>query len=183
MIDNSETTKSPAPSRHILAIVGGAILGIIVTCGFLLVIGAILTREAVPLLTPADFNAAVERWEKNGPKAYDCDIEIFGNRPGTVQIEVRAGVVSRMTRDGEAPRERRTWDVWTVEGMFDTIDRELQIAADPQSALGGTARPILSARFHLQLGYPEVFRRSVPGAQQEMAWKITRFRSLDQASP
>ncbi len=167
----------------IRATVIGAILGGFVTFGFLTVIGVLLLRETVPPLTKADYQAAVDRWESKGPKDYDSDIEIQGNRPGVVHIEVRGGEVVRMTRDGATPGQRRTWDYWTIEGQLETIGQELEMASDPKTAFGGgaTARPLLNARFHPELGYPEVYRRSVPGTQQDMAWTVMRFEAVERA--
>jgi hypothetical protein len=156
-----------------------------VTASLLLVIGVLMFRESVPPLTAAEYQAAVERWQLKGPKNYNCDIEVYGNRPSTIHVEVRAGEVARMTRDGVEPRQRRTWDYWSVDGQLETIGEELEMAADPKHAFGGggTAPPILNARFHPELGYPEVYRRIVPGAQQDMAWKTTHFETIERPSP
>ena len=176
----SESADSHLKAKKIRALAIGAILGGFITFGFLIVIGVLLYRETVPPLTVADYEAAVECWESKGPKNYDSDIEIYGNRPGLVHIEVRGGEVARMTRDGVAPRERRTWDYWSVDGQLETIGQELEMAADPKTAFGrgATAQPDLNAHFHPDLGYPEVYRRSVPGAQQDMAWRVTRFETV-----
>ena len=167
----------PPKSLKISAIVFGALLGAVVTVGFLIVIGALLNREIVPPLTQESYDAAVARWEKNGPTDYNCDIDVSGNRPGIIHVEVRAGQVANMTRDGETPSQRRTWDYWSVDGQLETIGQELDMLSDPRDAFGGgaTALPTLNARFHPRLGYPEVYRRFVPGTQQDMSWKITRF--------
>ena len=180
MHNPADSVNPNVRSERVRALVLGAILGGFVTFGFLIVIGVLLFRETVPPLTQADYEAAVKRWEFNGPKSYDADIEIYGNRPGVVHIEVRSGEATKMTRDGVVPRERRTWDYWTVDSQLETIGLELEMAADPKHAFGGgaAAPPVLNARFHPELGYPEVYRRSVPGAQQDMAWKITRFETV-----
>jgi len=165
-------------------IVWGAILGAIVTAGFLLVIGVILNREIVPPLTRADYDAAVERWEKNRPTDYDCDLDVFGNRPGRIEIQVRANQVSKFMRDGRTPAQPRTWEYWTIDGQLETIGQELDMLEKPAQAFGGGASgmPSLNARFHPQLGYPEVYRRFVPGTNQDLSWKITRFEQVDPRS-
>lgn len=174
---NSEPDRPPR-SLDTGALAKGAMLGAIVTAGFLLVVGVLVYRQSVPRLTQQEFESAAKRWSEHRPANYDCEIEIFGNRPGKVQVEVRNGQVEKMTRDGQTPAARRTWEAWTVEGMFDTIERELEIAEHPEQAVGGTSAPLLYARFDDKLGYPVVFRRSVPGAQQDMAWNVTRFEVL-----
>jgi hypothetical protein len=160
------------------ALVKGALLGGVVTAGFLLVVGVLVFRQTVPRLSQPEFDAAVKRWKQRGPASYDCDIVILGNRPGSVQMQVRGGQATSMVRDGLTPKARRTWDAWTVEGMFDTIERELEIARDPKQTVGGSSPPVLYAKFDDRLGYPAIFRRSVPGAQQDMAWEVTRFETV-----
>ena len=178
--NGSEEARPARRSFKTSAIVLGAILGALVTAGFLIVIGAILNREIVPPLTQEDYEAAVARWEKNGPANYDCEIEVSGNRPGVIQIQVRAKQVSSMTRDGTTPPQPRTWDYWSIDGQLETIGQELDMLADPQHAFGGgaTGVPSLNARFHPQFGYPEVYRRFAPGTGQDMSWKITRFEPI-----
>jgi hypothetical protein len=168
----SETAKR---TIDVGGLVKGALIGVVVTAGFLLVVGVLVFRQTVPRLSQSEFDAAVKRGRQNGPANYNCDIVIFGNRPGMVQVEVRGGQVQKMMRDGMVPKARRTWDAWTVEGMFDTIERELEIVRHPEQTVGGSSPPVLYAKFDDQSGYPEIFRRSVPGAQQDMAWEVTRF--------
>jgi hypothetical protein len=181
----NDSTTVRCRAKRIRAIVTGIILGGMLTAGFVLLVGVLLFRERVPALTKADYQAAVERWQTKRPKDYNCDIEVYGNRPGAIHVEVRAGEVVRMTRDGVEPRQRRTWDYWSVDGQLETIGEELAMAADPEHAFGGgaTAPPILSARFHPELGYPEIYRRIVPGTQQDVTWKITRFEPFRHPSP
>ena len=185
METHSGSSDKQVRSRRVRALATGTILGLMVTAGFLIVIGVISFREIVPPLTEAEFHAAVDRWKSTQPKSYECDIEIYGNRPGIVRIEVRDGAVTKMTRDGVTPREQSAWEYWTVEGQFETIERELEIAASSKSLFGEgqTAKPILNARFHPQLGYPEVFRRTVPGVQQDMGWKVIRFEASGLPAP
>lgn len=171
-------SKPAARCVDAAALVKGALLGTLITGGFLLVVGVLVFRQTVPQLSQAEFDVAVQRWKDHGPASYDCEILIFGNRPGDVSVQVRGGQVVKMVRDGEVPKARRAWDAWSVEGMFDTIERELEMAEHPPQTLGGSSLPTLYARFDSQLGYPQIFRRSVPGIQQEMAWEITQFKTV-----
>ena len=100
--DELAGNAAPAGGR-LRALIYGMFLGLAI-CTVAMVGYVFFTRESRTPLTRADYDAAVERWEKHGPADYDLDIELAGNRPGKVHVEVRAGDVVYMTRDGVEPR-------------------------------------------------------------------------------
>ena len=160
----------------------GGCLGMIL----LLVIGGVwlmLTfRDGLPPLTKADFSAAIDRWEERGASDYDMEIEIGGQRSGLVVLSVRGGRVTAMTRDGVIPKLPKTWQVWSVDGQFDMIERELEIAADPTAVAGsadGTEHR-LGAEFDPHDGHVLRFRRLVIGEGAEFSWAVTRFEPIGQ---
>src|ERR1700744_5288115 len=113
--------------RFVLGITVGALVSGLVALGA----AWFLLRDTTPLLTQAAYDAAVERWDAHGPASYDLDLTLEGNRPSQIHVEVRDHQVTHMIRDGVEPRQRRTWDVWSVPGQLDTIGQELEKAADP----------------------------------------------------
>ena len=131
-----------------------------------------------PPLRESDFQAAVARWEKHGPRNYSLEIlvGVQGQRGSTVLLEVRDRQPIAMTRDGLVPK-RHAWDVWTIEGQFEMIERELENAANPQPAFGvkNPSQVVLRAEFDPQLGYPRRFHRDVLGKRQSMQWEVVRF--------
>lgn len=156
-------------------LVGLVFVGLIV--GLIVVVQVFAVRR-IPELTEPLLEAAEQRWQENGPASYDLDLEITGAQPGVVHVEVRDGEVTAMTRDGHAPEQRRTWDVWAVPGQFETIERELEMAADPQhemQAAEGT-RLRLRAEFDPQYGYPRQYQRMVYGGGPEVYWRVTTFQ-------
>ena len=134
--------------------------------------------ERLPQLIEPELVAAETLWEQKGPKSYDLDLTLEGAQPGVVHVEVRDGVTTAMQRDGLAPQQRRVWDVWAVPGMFDTIERELDLAADPQHEmdLAANAKVDLRAEFDPTYGYPARFHRIVFGGGPEVYWKVTSFQ-------
>jgi hypothetical protein len=104
------------------------------------------------------------------------DITIRGAQPGQVHIEVRDDKVTAMTRDNLAPPER-TWDTWTVPGMFNTLDQEFALAANPdhenQAAPGSEVW--LRCQFDPKYGYPGVYHRVMTGGGPEVYWQVTKF--------
>jgi hypothetical protein len=156
-------------------IFGGVLAAIVGSFIYLLV-----TSDRAPRLTRESYEAAVARWDAHGPADYNLDIELTGNRPSLIHVEVRDGQAVHMTRDGVQPRQERTWFYWTVPGMFDTIAEELEMAENPAKAFGAPAatQVVSWAEFDPQLGYPRRYDRVVLGTDFEIHWKVTRFETI-----
>ena len=82
-----------------------------------------------------------------------------------------------MTRDGRTPTQQRTWDYWSVPGMFDTIQTELDAAADRDGSFAGqpASQLVLRAEFDPQYGYPRRYHRILLHARQELEWEVVTF--------
>jgi hypothetical protein len=131
--------------------------------------------ERIPLLAESDLAAAKKRWQEHGPVSYDMDIEIRGAQPGHVQVNVRNRVVVAETRDGRVPKEH-TWETWTVPGMFNTIETDMEIAENPEQAIQAApgTRWQLRCEFDPVLGIPRRYHRLASGGP-EVYWRLTRF--------
>ncbi len=131
--------------------------------------------ERIPLLSQAELDGAQKLWQEHGPLSYDMDIEIRGARPGSVHINVKNRVPMAETRDGRVPPEH-TWETWTVPGMFDMLEKDMEIAENPEQAI--QAEPgttwLLRCEFDPQLGIPRRYHRIVSGGP-EVYWRVTRF--------
>jgi hypothetical protein len=144
------------------------------------VVGLVVLRyvvaENIPPLTDVALEAARERWSTSGPASYDLDVKIGGRQPGVVHLEVRDGTVTKADRDGRATPER-TWDEWSVTGQFDTLDRELEMAADPQGTISAPpgAKVWVRCEFDPKIGYPRKFHRYATGGAIETWWEATSF--------
>ena len=162
--------------RRALAVMLGLAGALIVTA----VVFFFIMRSNLPRLTQADFDAAVARWEKNGPADYGLDLELAGNRPGEIHVEVRGGNVVHMIRDGVEPSQKRTWDYWSVPGQLETIREELEMAQHPATSFNVPegSQVVIWAEFDPQLGYPKQYHRVVLGAAFEVHWTVTRFRAF-----
>lgn len=171
-------SASPADGRRKTlpkaVVVGLILVGILFG---LIVFLQVFVARRIPELTESRLEAAEQRWEADGPDSYDMDLELRGARPGDVHVEVRGGQTVAMTRDGQTPSQRRTWSVWSVPGQFETIERELELAADPEHEMQAAAgtRLRLHAEFDPQYGFPRQFHRIVYGGGPEVYWRVTRF--------
>lgn len=165
--------SSPGRSRRILLLLFLAALGCIVGAAFLL---RMLVAQRIPELTEGELEEAQKLWDSAGPEGYEMDLEILRGRPGTVHIEVRNGEITAMTRDGRTPAQH-TWRYWSVPGLFETLERELDMAEDPVHEVGATAGTNwqLRCEFDPAYGFPRRFHRHVSGGGQEVYWHVTSF--------
>jgi hypothetical protein len=64
-----------------------------------------------------------------------------------------------------------------VPGQFETLERELEMAADPQGEMSAPrgARLWLRCAFDSKLGYPRSYHRYATGGAIETAWRTTSF--------
>lgn len=178
---SAAAAQPPGRRMRLSSLVLGAVLGTMAAGLVAVVVLITLVRDNTPLLTQAEFDTAEDRWRMHGPKSYNLDLAIGGKRAGRVHVEVRNGEVTQMLRDGVEPRQKRTWDVWSVPGQFETIEIELDSAADPvagfQAPLG--SRVIQRAVFDPHYGYPRRYSRDVIGTDMEVAWETVKFEVVE----
>jgi hypothetical protein len=136
----------------------------------------LFVARRLPELTIEQLEVARAKWEQAGPRSYDLELEIFGERPGPVHVEVRGGEVTNVTINGRQPSPH-TRNTWTVDGQFNTLEQELLLAEDPvhqmQSKAGVSLR--LRCEFDPQYGYPREYQRTVSGGGPDVYWRVTSF--------
>lgn len=127
-------------------------------------------------IQPADLAAARERWQQAGVTDYDITITLSGRQTGDIKVQVRAGVPTAMTRNGIQPKQERTWEPWTVPGMFDTIDVDFDNRTNAKEKFGTDPTSVkLRCLFDPELGYPRRYLHQVYGRQQDLEWTVTEF--------
>ena len=152
--------------RPVLTTAFGILAGLAVLVVFL----ELFVAHRLPPMTEDSLDAAQKRWAAAKPASYNLDLEIRGGDPGTAHVEVRDGEVVACQRNGVTPDERRVWDVWTVPGQFETLQRELQLAADPVHQMDATpgTQLTLQCEFDPHYGYPQQYHRIVVGSAPEV---------------
>lgn len=135
-----------------------------------MVAAILILREPMEAFTRQRLDEARKSWEQAGFLDYNMSLEMAGN---AYRVEVRGGMVRRLTQNGRTTTTHRPQD-FSVTGLFDTLERELEIRDDPRNAFGGEpANTILRARFHPKLGYPERYLRVVGGTGRSLAIYVT----------
>ena len=142
-------------------------------------------RGVLPPLTETELQRAEERWQAAGPRDYDLFVRVTGRQPSEYRVEVRGGEPAMLTRNGNAT-PRRSWDVWTVPGLFNTIHQELDQTEKPAGPFGSPrgTQVVQRARFDERYGYPARYERIVMGTPLEVAWEVVEFREIaSEANP
>ena len=173
-------SDQPSPNRHSqLQSTGcGILIGIMIGIVILLGVWIWMERDAVPPLTSEALSAGKALWKKNGPADYDLAFTTAGRQTGDYVVEVRSGKVVRVTRNGvDVPDRGEAWDARSIQGLFDTIDYEIDLAKEPQEAFDGakSSDVIQQAEFDEQFGFPRRYRRMVLGVDRPIQWTVTEF--------
>jgi hypothetical protein len=108
-------------------------------------------------------------WEQSQISSYDWDLGVSGDQTGQYHVEVRNGQPTAITLNGR-PAESHAAEYFTVQGVFQTIEEELDLADNPSSqAFPPGSQVWLRMRCHPELGYPVRFIRQVKLAAQRSA--------------
>ncbi|HEV3340992.1 MAG TPA: DUF6174 domain-containing protein [Pirellulales bacterium] len=170
--------QKPPPSRgrrlRASDVAVGAAVGALLMFVALVVVSR---RQAIPPLTVESLETARRRWEESGAADYRMDIVVSGRQASRYHVEVAGGKPASVLQN-DRPIARRNWPYWTVPGLFDVIEHDVDCADDPTRGFG--ARPgskaVLRADFDPRRGYPRKFERLILGEPQlDMTWEVATF--------
>jgi hypothetical protein len=130
----------------------------------------------LPQIQPADLAPARAKWQAHEVRNYDVTIVLSGRQTGTLRLEIRDGEPRSLTRNGTAMKQERTWQPWTVPGMFDTLETDFDNAAHPAEKYGSAdVRVVLRAKFDETYGYPRRYLQQIYGRLDDLSWEVTEF--------
>lgn len=176
-VDDASRQARPRRALRASDVVAGAAVGGFLT--LIAVVGFVVLsrRHTTATLTLDSLHAAEERWASNGLPDYWLDITVTGRQPSRYHVEVKDGEPIEVQRN-DRDLDRRNWRYWTVPGLFDIIEHDIECAEDPTRGFGARrgSTAVLRADFDARLGYPRVFERLILGEPQlDMTWEVTRF--------
>ena len=118
----------------------------------------LLLRDKTPLLTAASLEKARAAWRQNELPDYNITLlkETDVRAPERDITEVRGKKATLLLIDGNPVPVR---DSYSILGLFDLMDRELEMASSKAPAAGQPEGALLKAAFHPRLGFPLVFKR------------------------
>ena len=166
-------TNRPSGLRVSSQILAG-LLGAVVALLSVGLLTAWWWRDPLPWLTPDDFRTAQQRWASSQPEGYRLEVAVRGRQPATYRVQVCGRQVVNATRDGHALKDRRTLDTWSVPGMLNTIQIDLNrvAATDEEQASSQSTRLWLGAEFDPEYGFPRRYRRVELGTQMQVDWEV-----------
>ena len=139
------------------------------------VAGPMLIGRTEPV-TRERLTAARQQWAAAKLADYDMELDSSGAQTGRYHVEVRGGTLTHITRNGQ-PADPAQGHYWTVEGLFDTIEEEVDLIEHPSSGSFSQGRQAwLRMRCHPTLGYPLRYIRQVPGTTLGVEMRV---RSLE----
>lgn len=165
--------KSSRLRRVAIAIVLGSVLGLIAAAAVVLAF-----RETfLPEITHESLAAARARWKEKGPQSYAIRVELTGINAGTMEVEVDRGSVTAVSYN-DRPADPEVGEFWTVPGLFDVIEGDLDSCAKAtKNGARDATTPIFSrGQFDPQTGAPTAYRRITPSGT-DAEWRITRLTS------
>lgn len=131
-------------------------------------------------LSQTELDAARDLWRQRGPGSYVLVIETRGAAGQRSVVEVRDGEVVSMETGGR-PASRGAWRYWSVEGLFDFLESELENAAAARETYDAEPEEVvLKASFDGELGYPRRFLRHVMGTRNSIEWEIESLTAQEE---
>jgi hypothetical protein len=177
MADSIPSPRLKRFARLIVWFVAGGIIGLVAMA----IVVRVSSRESgTPALAKSDWELARKRWNAGPVENYDIEVVVTGRQAANYSVQVRDGKVVNATRNGNVLPQQRTWTTWTVEGMFETIARDLDSVQRHETGRAEPTTPRLQLRaaFDPQLGYPQRYLRTEMvrlGANPEVSWNVVRF--------
>jgi hypothetical protein len=134
-------------------------------------------RDQTPALLPETLAAARERWQRAGLQDYELALtkHIDRQAPERIVTQVRGGRAVRLEVNG---REMAPKDSYTVDGLLQLMDRELEMASAEHALAGQPQRAVLRAVFEKSLGLPVLFKR-LASSNQSVILEIESLTSRD----
>ncbi len=180
-MENEDRAEQRQRARRKLSLVVAAICGaglsLVIVVGFYIATG----RNSAEHFSEEDLSIGIQRWAISKPNNYNIEVKQVKQRTEIHRVEVRDGRAARYTINDREMTRRRTFDTWTVPGMFGTIERDLENvrlvktgnedAYTPRLTLWGSLNP--------KYGYPARYRRVQWGADFQVSWEVTEFTVVD----
>jgi len=173
--------NAPTRSTRIGCLVISGLAGVLGALVSIFLIVALRGRDPSPEFSRADFQAAQALWNQAGPASYDLEVQVLGRQPAVYRVQVRSGDVVSASIDGRPLKQRRTFETWSVPGMFGTMERDV---ANLEKLASGraeqeTPRLTLRATFDPTYGFPARYRRIEWGNDRDATWEVREFRIQD----
>jgi hypothetical protein len=171
-----ESPKLRRAKATVLGVVIGAVFALAIVFGGQRLFGP----GPIPVLDPNVFESQRERWQTQRLQNYDLETTVEGRQAAVYRVEVRSGKVVSAKRNERDLPPGRTWETWSIDGMFRTIATDVESLRKHAAGTADQSTPdvALRAEFDSDLGYPKRFlrvQRMGQAPSMEVTWKVTEF--------
>jgi len=186
--DSPSSSRAFSRLAQLQILVAASFLGVLTAVGGLMAWTAFSNQGQLPPLVIHDFEQARQLWQANAPLDYDITIEVAGRQAAVYHVEVRAGKVVVSTRNSLPLKQRRTQGTWSVPGMFNTMQSDVNSAEQHRqgTAAAGVPHVHLLALFDPRFGYPQRYHRTELrkwANNDVVSWEVTQFNVVSGENP
>jgi len=179
MADSTEK-DSPAKKTGTRRFLRAAVISSILTSLLAIPVILLIQRERLGPVDASLVEQAHERWESAQIEDYELEFTVTSRQRDTYRVVVREGEVTQIVLNGRPLRRRHAFQSWGIEGMLETIGRDVDNRRRYQQGERGidVCNLYLRGRFHQELGYPEKYIRMERGGQAvnpAITWEVIRF--------
>lgn len=136
----------------------------------------LMARVPTEPLTTEVLRAARQRWRTAPVANYRIHFEMHGS---VYDVKVRGGIVETATADGNPIRSADP-GAYSVVGLFETLELELENRSDPRGPFAGQAETmVMRVRFNKELGYVERYLRSSGGMGRGASIVMLEFERIE----
>ena len=139
-------------------------------------------RESTEPLTRESIENARRLWRSAGLQDYELQLEVrtAGGTLSRYDVSVRDGEVVQLRLNGLPAESRRPAD-FSVPGLFETLERESDLAGEANGPFSATgAQAIMRVRFDENTGHLKRYLRSVTGSRETMEIRTVSFKPVTQ---
>ncbi|MCA9215208.1 MAG: hypothetical protein KDB27_19205 [Planctomycetales bacterium] len=131
--------------------------------------------ERMANVTVESLERATDTWNsiRNEIDGYTATIVVEGPMPGEYRISVRNGDVESVQFNDSPLTLERTSRVWTVDGMLQMVDLDLE--KKTRLADAGNNTFVNRAYFDPTYGYPKRYLRFDYSSKSTVTWTVTEF--------
>ena len=171
---------APAKKTGIRRFLRAAVISSILTSLLAVPVILLFQREQLDPVDASLVEDAQNRWKTAHIKDYELEFTVTSRQRDTYQVVVREGDVTQIVLNGRPLKRRHAFQSWGIEGMLETIDRDVDNRTRYQQGERGidVCNLYLRGRFHQELGYPEKYIRLERGGQAAnpaITWEINRL--------
>lgn len=182
--ESEQASQGPAPRRRPAARFRRAawISGLLTAMLTAAVI--FISRGRIEAIDEARLAEVKQLWQQAQIDDYDLHLHVTNRQRDTYQIRVRGGQVSAILLNGNPLSSRHSFPAWSVEGMLETISRDLVSIRRYQQGERGpdVCNLYIRGQFHPEFGYPEKYIRMPRGGQAQqpsISWELVDFSRHD----